>query len=137
MVCLTDVGLVYYSNSSCWQRLYLVIWLLLFQKTWKRRRKVVYELFMSLRKWSAFLAISSFHVCSVYPWTSTPCFFAFCNTSSSVSPYIVCVHTGSPASLQFRLESFWKIVDYRGVKSYCLSVWDLYILRNMTISLYN
>jgi hypothetical protein len=71
-----------------------------FSKEFKKRGlKVIYELFMSLRKWSRFLAISSFHVCSVYPWTSIPCFLAFCNTSSSVSPYLVCVHNGSPASL--------------------------------------
>src|SRR4030095_7060102 len=49
---------------------------------------------------------SSFHVSSVYPCTSIPCFLALAR-SSSVSPYIVCVQTGTPASLQFKLNVIW------------------------------
>ena len=64
----------------------------------KEDEKAVYELFMSLRKWSLFFETSSSHCSLVYPCTSIPCFFAFSNNSSSVSPYMICVHTGSPAS---------------------------------------
>jgi hypothetical protein len=67
----------------------------------------LYDRLISFLKCSQFFATSSFHVSSVYPCTSNPCFLALARSSSSVSPYIVCVHTGSPASLQFRLSVIW------------------------------
>ena len=52
----------------------------------------------------SFCILCDFIPCFLFvPGTSIPCFLALARSSSSVSPYMVCVHTGSPASLQFRL----------------------------------
>ena len=67
----------------------------------KKRVLYAYVFFIRLLKWSFFFEISSFQVSFVYPWTSMPCFFALASSCSSVSPVIVWVQTGSPASLQF------------------------------------
>ena len=77
--------------------------LLLFSET--KRKKNLANLSFLLSCGNARHSSQSLHSMIVLysPCTSMPCFFAFCNSSSSVSPYIVWVQTGSPASLQFRL----------------------------------
>jgi hypothetical protein len=81
-----------------------------FSSVFLRLVRQLYVFFMRLLKRSLFFEISSLQVSSVYPWTSIPCFFALASSSSAVSPCIVCVQTGSPASLQFNDKvMFWSV----------------------------
>ena len=80
-------------------------------------------------KCSRFLSTSSLNVSSVYPCDSTQCRLAFSNSSSSVSPYVMCVQMGSPASLQLML----KTIPDDGImfSFYCFGLYTLQINRRL------
>ena len=61
---------------------------------------ILYDYLISFRKFSEFFAISSFHVPSVYPCTSIPCFYF----STTVIPVVFMISLGiSVYYLEFAL----------------------------------